>query len=531
MAHKLIGVHHFTRPTKMKFFSKSRFIAQAVSTLSLVFAGSVAAEEGCYSFVKNLAEQTAQSPYVQTPMMQVDTGRITYDHYQRIRFRGEHTFWRKENLPFQLEFMHPGMHFIRPVQLHSWENGQALPIKFSSQYFDYREVKDLNIEQDEARMGFTGFRILSKLGRTAAASPMNETLVFQGASYFRGLGQDQTYGLSARGLAINTSIEGKEEFPDYTQFWLEKPSKQADSLVFCALLDSPSLTGASRFVLKPGKATEVEVETKIFPRPTSSASEIGVAPLTSMFFHGENSTQHYGDYRPEVHDSDGLLIQQNNNWLWQPLAEVPYFNLQTTPVDQLSGFGLIQRDREFEHYQDLEAHYHQRPSVWVEPLNDWGKGAIRLLRLHTDSDIVDNVVAYWTVPNVKQAQDLKYRLSWRSEDPPEHQLGKVIATRATNRAVDGLPGHQGRIRFILDFNQLPKFKGSLKAMVSVDGSADTKPVVIQANPYIKGWRVIAQIYPKTCEKPIFFSLQLTDGRNPLTEMWSYPIPRDLCTAQ
>jgi len=379
-------------------------------------------------------------------------------------------------------------------------------------------------------MGFTGFRILSKLGRTAKTSAMNETLVFQGASYFRGLGQDQTYGLSARGLAINTSIEGKEEFPEYTQFWLEKPSKNADSLVFCALLDSASLTGASRFVLKPGKATDLEVETKTFLRANSTATEIGVAPLTSMFFHGENSTQSYGDYRPEVHDSDGLLIQQDNNWIWQALAEVPYFTLQTTPVAKLSGFGLMQRDREFEHYQDLEAHYHQRPSVWVEPLNDWGQGAIRLLRLHTESDIVDNVVAYWTVPNGKQPQDLKYRLSWRSEDPTEHQLGKVIATRATNRAVDGLPDHQGQIRFIVDFNQLPKFKGSLKAMVSVDGSADTKPVIIQENPHIKGWRVIAQIYPKTCEKPIFFSIQLTDGRNPLTEMWSYPIPKDLCPA-
>lgn len=515
----------------MKIFSKLWFVAQALIVLSLLLTRPLFAEEGCYSAVQKLAAQTAQSPYVQTPMLQVDTGRITYDHYQRIRFRGEQTYWRKENLPFQLEFMHPGMHFIRPVQLYSWENGQASAITFSSNYFDYREVKDLNIEQDEQRMGFTGFRILSKLGRTNPTSVMNETLVFQGASYFRGLGQDQTYGLSARGLAINTSMEGKEEFPDYTQFWIEKPTKNAEELVFCALLDSASLTAASRFVLKPGKATDLEIETKTYPRAGSTATEIGVAPLTSMFFHGENSTQHYGDYRPEVHDSDGLLIQQGKHWQWQPLAEVPYFNLQTTPVAELSGFGLMQRDREFEHYQDLEANYHQRPSVWVEPLNDWGQGAVRLLRLHTESDIVDNMVAYWTVPNGSVPQDLKYRLSWRSENPAQHQLGKVVATRATNRAVDGLPGHQGRIRFIIDFNQLPKFKGSLKAIVSVDGSADTKPVVIQANPPIKGWRVIAQIYPKTCEKPIFFSLQLTDGRNPLTEMWSYPIPRDLCTAQ
>lgn len=514
----------------MKIFSNQWLVVQAF-TLSLLFTPPMVAAEGCYSFVQQLAEQKAQTAYTPTPMLQVDTGRISYDHYQRIRFRGEHTFWRKENLPFQLEFMHPGMHFIRPVQLYSWEDGQASWLKFSSHYFDYSEVKSLNIEQDEARMGFTGFRILSKLGRTAAASPMNETLVFQGASYFRGLGQDQQYGLSARGLAINTALEGQEEFPDYTQFWIEKPSATAKHLVFCALLESAALTAANRFVLTPGSATIVEVETKIYPRAGSAPVEMGIAPLTSMFFHGENSTQHYGDYRPEVHDSDGLLIQQGHDWQWQPLTEVPHFTLQSTPVTQLSGFGLMQRDREFEHYQDLEAHYHQRPSLWVEPLNDWGSGVIRLLRLPTHADTVDNVVAYWTVPNGSVPHDLKYRLSWRSDNPTQHKLGKVVATRATNRAVDSLPGQQGRIRFIVDFNQLPAFKGLPKVMVGVDGSADTQPVVIQANPSIQGWRVIAQLAPKTCARPIFFSLQLTDGRNPLTERWSYPIPSDLCIAQ
>ncbi len=275
-------------------------------------------------------------------------------------------------LPFQLEFMHPGMHYIRPIELFAWENGAAQPIKFSSSYFDYSEVKFLNIEQDEAKMGFTGFRILSKMGKTNAGDMHRETLTFQGASYFRALAEDHQFGLSARGLAINTSLEGKEEFPDYTHFWLEKPAKDATQLVFCGLLDSQSTTAASRFVLTPGKATDIEIETQLYPR--KDIAEIGIAPLTSMFFHGENSPQHYGDYRPEVHDSDGLLIQQGKDWTWQPLSEVPYFNFQSTPLDKVSGFGLMQRDRDFDHYQDLEAWYHARPSVWVEPLEDWGKG-------------------------------------------------------------------------------------------------------------------------------------------------------------
>lgn len=488
-----------------------------------------AADNGCFPHVQQIAAQKAQEAFVKTPMMKVDTGRITYDHYQHIKFKGNQTYWRKEDLPFQLEFMHPGMHFIHPLTLYAWENGQATPIKFSKDYYDYVEVKDLHLENDEPNMGFTGFRILSKLGKTGADAPYNETVVFQGASYFRALGQEQRYGLSARGLAINTSLEGKEEFPDYTQFWLEKPAKDADTFVFCALLDSPSLTGATRFVLKPGTNTEMEVETALYPR-RNGIEEIGVAPLTSMFFHGENSPHQYGDYRPEVHDSDGLLVQQNGNWRWQPLAEVPYFNLQSLPVEKLQGFGLMQRDRDFRSYQDLEAWYHARPSVWVEPLEDWGKGTVQLLRLHTQSDTTDNIVAYWKGEPGKVPQRLHYRLHWRSSDPEAHQLGKVYATRATNRAVDSLPGHKGRIRFIVDFTDVPTANEAPKGELIVNGKAQSKPVVVQENPYIKGWRAIAVVYPETCDAPLEASIRLTNGGTAVSETWSYPIPRELCDA-
>ncbi|WP_175517884.1 glucan biosynthesis protein [Thiothrix caldifontis] len=500
-------------------------------TLLMLPVLSAQADTGCFNHVKQVAEQLSTQPFTKTPMMKVDTGRITYDHYQHIKFRRDETFWRAEELPFQLEFMHPGMHFIHPIQLFTWENGKAQPLNFSSRYFDYSEVDFLNLEQDEPNMGFTGFRILSKLGKTNEGDMHSETLVFQGASYFRALGQEQKYGLSARGLAINTSLEGQEEFPDYTQFWLEKPTKDAKSMVFCALLDSASTTGATRFVLTPGKNTEMEVETQLYPR--KDMAEIGIAPLTSMFFHGENSQQHYGDYRPEVHDSDGLLVQQNKDWFWQPLVEVPYFNLQSLPFPHVSGFGLMQRDRDFDHYQDLEAWYHQRPSVWVEPLEDWGKGSIQLLRLHTQSDIVDNIVAYWKSDAGNAFRHLHYRLSWRSDEPAAHTLGKVVATRATNKAVDGLPGHKGRIRFIVDFTDVPKQPANAwpQAEVTLNGVGQTKPPAIQENPYVNGWRVIAAVFPETCDKPMTATIRLTDGVNPLSETWSYPIPESLCNAQ
>lgn len=509
----------------------------AIHSISLSFTFALlvlalpanAKDTGCFPHVQQIAAQKAGEAFVKTPMMKVDTGRITYDHYQHIKFLGNQTFWRSENLPFQLEFMHPGMHFIRPVKLFTWEDNAEKPITFSKKYFDYTEIKDLHLENDEANMGFTGFRILSKLGERGASAPYNETVVFQGASYFRALGQDQRYGLSARGLGINTSLEGQEEFPDYTQFWMEKPEKDAEELVMCALLDSPSLSGATRFVIKPGKSTDIEIETQLYPRK-DSISEVGVAPLTSMFFHGENSPHQYGDYRPEVHDSDGLLIHNDDTWRWQPLAEVPYFNVKSIPTNALQGFGLMQRDRNFNSYQDLEAWYHARPSVWVEPLNAWGDGHVQLMRLHTESDTVDNMVAYWKGETGKIPQRLHYRLSWRSEDPSAHQLGKVYATRITNRAVDSLPGHKGSIRFIIDFHDLPKLSKAPKAEASLQGAGAVKEPVVQENPYIKGWRVIAQVFPQNCETPLELDIKLTNGGTPVSETWSYPIPQSLCIA-
>lgn len=508
---------------------KPNLIIRSLSALLLLMAAwQTHADEGCFPHVKQIAEQLAAQPYSQVPPMQVDTGRITYDHYQHIKFRPEKTFWRKENLPFQLEFMHPGMHFIQPVELFVWENGKETPIHFSSSYYDYSEIDFLHLEKDEPRMGFTGFRILSQLG--GKNTPHVETLTFQGASYFRALGRDQRYGISARGLAINTSLEGQEEFPTYTRFWLEKPTKNASSLHFCALMDSPSLAGATRFTLTPGKATDMEVETQLYPRTENKLSEIGVAPLTSMFFHGENSPHQYGDYRPEVHDSDGLLMQSGKDWTWQPLAEVPWFNVESIPMKSLSGFGLMQRDRNFDHYQDLEAWYHDRPSVWVEPLDDWGSGHIQLLRLPTQSDIQDNIVAYWKSDSGAAFNHMRYKLSWRMDDPPTHTLGKVFATRATNRAVDALPGHKGRIRFVIDFNDLPKLAITPEADVEFAGKGQLKPVVIQENPYIKGWRVIAAVFPENCDTPMELRIRLTSGGNPVSETWSYLIPEALCNA-
>ena len=89
------------------------------------------------------------------------------------------------------------------------------------------------------RAGFAGFRV------QFATNWKADIAAFLGASYFRAVGDDtRQYGLSARGLAIDTAFARPEEFPRFTAFWFERPSRDAGTLTLYALLDSPSIAGA-----------------------------------------------------------------------------------------------------------------------------------------------------------------------------------------------------------------------------------------------------------------------------------------------
>jgi glucans biosynthesis protein len=347
-------------------------------------------------------------------------------------------------------------------------------------------------------------------------------IVFLGASYFRAVGRDLVYGLSARGVAVDTATPSGEEVPHFREFWVERPAAGAKSAVVYALLDSRRLTGAFRFVLTPGVETTVGIESRLFFR--EPVGKLGVAPLTSMFFHGENTMLPVNDFRPEVHDSDGLLLESSTGeWLWRPLDNRQRLQVSSFDLPDPKGFGLIQRDRDFDHYQDLEARPDLRPSAWVQPAGPWGRGRVELVEIPTDEDINDNIVAYW-VPEQPMGPGAPatyaYTLTFYSDDPGRPPGGRVLATRV-DRSDD-------TYRCVVDFvgkelEALPP-ETVLQGVVTIGaGTGQEGELVeqrVEKNPVTGGFRLVFRVRPSRRD-PLPLRAFLQQGPGALTETWSY----------
>lgn len=348
-----------------------------------------------------------------------------------------------------------------------------------------------------------------------------------GASYFRALGQGQKYGLSARGLAIDTAVQTGEEFPLFREFWIEKPRRNAAEIRVYALLDSPSVTGAYSFVIQPGLSTTMDVDATLFPR--KNINKLGVAPLTSMFLFGENNKHLFDDHRPEVHDSDGLLVWNGKNeWLWRPLDNSKYLRISAFLDENPRGFGLLQRDRDPAHYLDFEAHYEQRPSAWVEPLDGWGKGMVQLVEIPSQQEIHDNIVAFW-VPEepieAGKAYHFRYRLHWTGDAPVRSGLAKVTATYTGIGGVSGMLETDKR-KFVIDFSapdNIPSLKEAIEKgeiLPDISVSEGKIPGVhLIYNPVTKAPTLYMDYQPngKTSEMRI----SLKQGEKTISEVWSY----------
>jgi glucans biosynthesis protein len=338
--------------------------------------------------VAQRARQLAAKPYEKPADLAQELQSLTYDQYRDIRFNPQRSRWRG-SAQFELAFFHRGFHFQLPVKINEVDPDRVQEIRFSSEDFDYGANKLPPKVLKDA--GFAGFRVHFPID---TPKYKDETLVFLGASYFRALGKGQVYGISARGLALDTALSSGEEFPQFTEFWIERPSPTAKELTIYALLDSKSVTGAYRFVLQPGVETAIDVRLQLNFR--RSVGKIGIAPLTTMFLSGENQRSSVMDYRPEVHDSDGLSIHADNGeWIWRPLIDPRRLLVTSFGLTNPAGFGLMQRDRSFAHYEDLEARYQARPSAWVVPKGNWGAGRVELVQIPTPDETNDNIVAFW----------------------------------------------------------------------------------------------------------------------------------------
>ena len=464
-----------------------------------------------------LATHAYEDPSGKVPRWLLD---IRYDEWRDIRFRPERALWKDRNLPFSVQFFHAGLFYDRTVQLHSVTPKGVVPVAFSPDMFNYgRNEFGGRVPQD---LGFAGFRLHYPI---KTRSYQDEVIVFLGATYFRAVGRDQGFGLSARGLAIDTALPSGEEFPWFREYWLVEPTPNAKELTLYALLDSPSATGAYKFVVAPGVQTRVDVSMKIFPRDT--VAKLGIGALTSMFLHGENSISYVNDYRPEVHDSDGLLMHgTDGEWIWRPLDNPTSLRVVSFAFQNPRGFGLIQRDRDIDHYQDLEARPDLRPTVWVEPKGDWGAGRVELVELPTKDDTNDNVVAYW-VPNGEHTPSdpvsLEYSMYWYGPDETRPPGGRVIATRRDSGTFEG-----GR-RLVVDFDgpalrKLPA-DAVVQGVLSMGGTAAAAPGAelleqqVIRNPVTGAWRMVFQL--RIQDDPIELRAFLRHGEDVLTETWSY----------
>lgn len=447
---------------------------------------------------------------------------LTYDQYRDIRFERDKTYWRNAKLPFELAFFHQGFAYDSAVKINEIAGKNVREIRFDPKSFHYG-ANDINAK-DLVGLGYAGFRVHYPIN---TPKYKDEVLVFLGASYFRAIGKDQVYGLSARGLAIDTALNSGEEFPQFVEFWIERPKAAAKELTVYALLNSRRVTGAYRFVLRPGVDTAMDVKAQLYLR--ENIAKLGIAPLTSMYFFGENQRSQVEDYRPEVHDSDGLSIQAGTGeWIWRPLVNPRRLLVTSFALNNPLGFGLMQRDRQFGSYEDLESHYELRPSVWVEPKGEWGAGRVELVQIPTPDETNDNVVAFWVPdasPKPGQPYEIEYRLSWQKDGESRPPLSWAVQTR---RGHGWLRKPDDSIALSVDFEG-PALKqlaadAQVEAVVNVDANAKLLEINAIRNAKTGGWRMTTKLRRTDDTKPVELRGYLRSANNTLSETWSYILP-------
>jgi glucans biosynthesis protein len=461
-------------------------------------------EASVQAMARDLAKRPYRAPSKELPPA---LAKLDYDAYRNIRFNPAHAMWKREGLPFQLQFFHRGFFYKEKIDLYEVASGRATPIAYSADQFDFKHGAPSGLPSD---LGFAGFRIHAPMNNPAY---YDEVAVFLGASYFRAVAKDMLYGLSARGLAIGTGEA--EEFPAFRAFWIERPAKGARSLAVMALLDGPSCAGAFRFVITPGETTVFDTTARIFPRRT--ITNVGIAPLTSMFLFAGNGERQIDDFRPEVHDSDGLAVANGaGERLWRPLINPAVVRTSAFVDKNPRGFGLIQRERHWAAYQDLEARYERRPSTWVEPKGAWGAGQVRLVELPAGNETDDNIAAFWTPTEPLRAgvpASFAYRLNWGPEPAP-HGLARVIRSRT------GATLLTHRRLFVLDFD-LPTGVaiGDLTVQASASGGKMME-INLHPNPETAGARLGFEFDPAGA-RAADLRVSLLQSGKPCSEVWLY----------
>ena len=522
-----------------------------------------------FADVQALAQKRAALPYQPRPdKLPPQLKNLTPAQEAGFFWNDAYRLWRKRGLPFQADFYPLSDVVHSPVEVNTVDRHGANLLAYSPTFFHV----DVPINPPPpADLGYGGFyvRYPHMAPKSDPNLPLDGFFSVMGASYFRVLARGQVYGLSARALAINAVTEGKEEFPQFTQWWLYQPVPNATTMELDALLESPSVTGAYQFILHPGGVTSVDIHATLFFR--KAVPQLGLAPFSSMYLYGENAKNHFGNgSHPEIHDSDGLLVNTGKGaWTWRPLEQWPFRQVYNFSDENPRGFGLLQRDRDFTHYQDLTLNYNLRPSAWVTPHGLWGKGELQLIQLVTNNTNTDNVVLQWhpdQTPKAGERLDVGYTIDYYMNDAGRPPLAYVALTLVNDPAppppvVPGAepipkpatpPGANPKaktaakppaakpaplvppplplpnttpVQFLVDFagggieNIAPDHKPDVDLTVSP--GTIVRESAVEKNDYDKSWRATFTIIPAKVNVPVELSLFLRDNGKPLTETWTY----------
>ncbi len=460
------------------------------------------------------AQMAAKQPYKMPAKIPSSLMALDYDQYAKIRFKGKVPDW-SPMARFQPSIHPAGYMFHHAVRIYLLKSGQEEPLQFPSADFNFDTEISKSFSGDTPLAGFSLYYPFENSG-------VNEFLSFQGASYFRAIGSGQTWGLSARGVAINTAVSHlAEEFPYYSAFWIVPPAPGAQSLTLYARLDSPSMTGACRFIIHPGEQTVMDVKMVLFAR--KSVKRLGIAPLTSMFLQG-NGGPRFDPLLRAVHDSDGLSVESDEgHWLWYPLRNPKHLVVQKLSFNGIKGFGLMQRSRQYSDYLSYGMDYQKRPSAWITPTGgDWGKGHMVLVELPTNNETNDNITTFW-VPEtrVKPGQSISfdYRIAWQGDKQTFPPLAYVNATRH---------GHKAKTdTYVINFrggdlDSLPSWI-TLKPIVDIEGPASLASAWVSKNPASGHWRLEMTV-KRTDAGPVGLRAKLSYHTRVLTETWMAQLP-------
>jgi periplasmic glucans biosynthesis protein len=500
--------------------------AQAAAPVSSAAAGTGAAKAFDFAWLKGQARYLADHAFLPSKeTLPPAMAKLGYDQYQSLRFRTDHSLWGDAGLAFRLQFFHVGRGFTEPVHLYEVIDGQAREVVYDPAMFEF-DKSGIDPALMRGRAGFAGFRVQFVTDWKA------DVAAYLGAAYFRAVGGDtRQYGLSARALAVDTAFPRPEEFPRFTAFWFERPAKDSGSMTLYALMDSPSISGALRFLVSPGGTTVMDIDSALYPR--KPIERLGIAPLTSMFYYGENDRRAVNDWRPEIHDSDGLSMWTGaGEWIWRPLINPAQLHFNSYADDNPRGFGLLQRDRNWDHYQDDGVYYDRRPSLWVEPRpsagSGWGKGAVQLVEIPTSDETSDNMVVFWNPaekPKAGQEMLFSYRLYWGTRMPFASALAQTIATRTGIGGIVGQKRQYYSWHFAVDFaggelGALAK-DAAVEAVISTSHGV-TEHVTAHYVEEFKGYRALFDVRPpEDSLDAIDLRLYLRIDGRPLTETWIY----------